>query len=208
MTAPQLPHASTTREAAVWASNHLATTLNRHPMPRLDTRFRDTLRLMASGYSAPLIAEQLGVAMTTIKSRQLRIASLLGVQGQAKSVLAGLAWGIVRRSDVVPVGYSPPGPPLTPTMRAVVQLTACGLTRTQIAARLGINVNAVVALAATIKKRLGTRNGTHAAAVIALLGLLEVPGIEWGTASRAAVNVSAPDRSGRPRTGARRIAAQ
>lgn len=115
--------------------------------------------------------------METAKTRMSRIYSDFKLKNRTLAVLTGLARGCLKPVDVLPDG--PPAAPwrLSPAGAASLTLVARDLTRQEAAARLGISRDTLSPQLRTVMQRLGTDNRAHAAAVAAVLGAIEVPGV-------------------------------
>lgn len=174
------------RVALDWANGFLTLALSTAAdRPPLEPHLLQTLQLAARGLGNAEIASELHVAVETVKTRMSRIYTDLGVKDRTLAVLTGLAGGFVEPGDVLPDG--PPATPrrLSPAGAASLTLVACGLTREEAAARLGISRDTLSSYLRTVMQRLGTDNRSHAAAVAAVLGAIEIPGVPPISGSQA-----------------------
>lgn len=167
-----------TTEAIDWATSFLAAVLGRleHP-PILRPELLTVLRGVAAGRANRAIAAEQFQAEDTIKSRMKVIFQLLEVRGRTLTILQSLRLGLVQPTDVLPSSHRVPKPSLSPTQAVILLLTACDLSKEDVARRIGLSRHTVHGHLRTVRTKLGVASNTHAVAVAALLGLITVPGI-------------------------------
>ncbi len=95
-----LPRATLTAEQLVAGVQAAAaglhvTTPQVSPVPRLDSRSLDVLRLLSTGAGTREIAEELGFSDRTIKSSVSGIQLALGVRTRAQAVAEGIRQGLI-----------------------------------------------------------------------------------------------------------------
>lgn len=142
------------------------------PPEALTSRELEVFRLIAGGQTNSEIAQQLALALATVRSHTRSIYRKLGVQRRAQAIAVGDMLGLLTAVPAPTMSQPLPPAALSGREREVLQLIAAGQTNSEIADELIISRETVRSHARNICRKLGVQRRTQAIAAGRVFGLV------------------------------------